>query len=195
VLNTDPELVNRVFTVFRSAIQARWPLDRSDATHMVGTITIDEAKQYGCERFEFVVDAAARVEQPATPPVINAFDVLMNRPVDFLPSPDLLHGLTGARLVRIDLLVYLRQNEAFFGHDELTAACKTVVDSMTSIPWVVDRQGHKFQATAHVPALPAALIFDAHRVLGHKKLPELTQRALSAAHNKLAAVLLRPRVR
>jgi hypothetical protein len=38
------------------------------------------------------------------------------------------------------------------------------------------------------------LIFDAHRVLGHKKLPELTQRALSAAHNKLAAVLLEPRV-
>jgi hypothetical protein len=39
------------------------------------------------------------------------------------------------------------------------------------------------------------LIFDAHRVLGHKKLPELTQRALSAAHNKLAAVILEPRVR
>jgi hypothetical protein len=195
VLNTDPELVNRVFTVFRSAIQARWPQDRSDATQMAGTITIDEAKQYGCERFEFVVDAAARVEQPATPPVMNAFDVLMKSPVDFLPSPDLSHGLTGARLVRNDLPVYPRQNEAFFRHDERTAACKTVVDSLTSIPWVVGGQGHKFQAMAHVPALPSALIFDAHRVLGHKKLPELTQRALSAAHNKLAAVLLEPRVR
>jgi hypothetical protein len=39
------------------------------------------------------------------------------------------------------------------------------------------------------------LIFDTHRVLGNKKLPELTQRFLSAAHNKLAAVLLEPRVR
>jgi hypothetical protein len=39
------------------------------------------------------------------------------------------------------------------------------------------------------------LIFDAHRVLGHKKLPELNQRALSAAHNKLAVVLLEPRGR
>jgi hypothetical protein len=83
VLNTDPELVNRAFTVFGSAIQPRWPLDRSDVTQMAGTITIDEAKQYGRERFEFVVDAAARVVQPATPPVINAFDVLMSRPVDF----------------------------------------------------------------------------------------------------------------
>jgi hypothetical protein len=63
VLNTDTELVNRVFAVFGSAIQPRWPLDRSNATQMDGTITIDEAKQYSCERFEFVVDAAARVVQ------------------------------------------------------------------------------------------------------------------------------------
>jgi hypothetical protein len=59
----------------------------------------------------------------------------------------------------------------------------------------VDGQGHKFQTTANVPALPASLIFDAHRVLGHKILSELTQRALSAAHHKLAAVLREPRVR
>jgi hypothetical protein len=59
----------------------------------------------------------------------------------------------------------------------------------------VDGQGHKFQTTAKVPGLPAALIFDAHRVLGHKKLPELTQRALSAAHNEMVGVLLEPRVR
>jgi hypothetical protein len=114
VLNTDPELVNRAFTVFGSAIQPPWPLDRSDATQMARTTTMDEAKQYGCERFEFVVDAAARVVQPATPPVIIAFYVLINRPVDFLPSPDLSHGLTGVRLLRKDLLVHLRQNEAFF---------------------------------------------------------------------------------
>jgi hypothetical protein len=107
VLKTDPELINRVFTVFGSAIQPRSPLDRSDATHMAGTITIDEAKQYGCERFEFVFDAAARVVHPARPPVINEFGVLMNRPVDFLPSHDLSHGLTGVRLVRNELLVYL----------------------------------------------------------------------------------------
>jgi hypothetical protein len=100
---------------------------------MTGTITIYEARQYGCERFEFAVDAASRVVQSATPPVINAFSVLMNRPVDFLPSPDLSHGLTGVRLVRNDLLVYLRQNEEFFRHDERTAARKTVVDSLTSI--------------------------------------------------------------
>jgi hypothetical protein len=71
----------------------------------------------------------------------------------------------------------------------------TVLDSLTSILWVVNGQGHKFQTTANVPTLPAALIFNGHRVLGHKKLPELSQRALSAAHNKLAAVLPEPRVR
>jgi hypothetical protein len=91
--------------------------------------------------------------------------------------------------------VYLHQNEAFFRHDERPAASKTVVDSLTSILWVVDGRGHKFETTANVLGLPAALIFDAHRMLGHKKLPELTQRALSAAHNKLAAVILDPRVR
>jgi hypothetical protein len=111
---------------------------------MACTITINEAKQYGCERLEFVVDTAARVVQPATPPVINAFDVLMNRPVEFLPSSDLSHGLTEVRLVRNALLAYLRQNEAFFRHDERTAASKTVVDSLTSILWVVGGQGHKF---------------------------------------------------
>jgi hypothetical protein len=51
----------------------------------------------------------------------------MNRSVDFPPSLDLSHGLIGVRLVRNDLLVYLRQNKAFFPHDELMAACKTVV--------------------------------------------------------------------
>jgi hypothetical protein len=61
LLNTDAELVTRAFTVFGSAIQPRWPLDRSDATQMVGTIIIDEAKRYGCERFEFVVDASTRI--------------------------------------------------------------------------------------------------------------------------------------
>jgi hypothetical protein len=109
---------------------------------------------------------------PATPPVINAFHVLRN-----------------------DLPVNLRQNDSFFRDDQRTAACKTVLDLLMSVLWVVDGQGQSFQTTANVPALPAALIFDAHRVLGHKKLPELTQRALSAAHNKLAAVLLESRVR
>jgi hypothetical protein len=61
VLNTDPEIVNWAFTAFGSAIQPRWPLDRFDAAQTAGTITIDKVKQYGCERFEFVVDAAARV--------------------------------------------------------------------------------------------------------------------------------------
>jgi hypothetical protein len=195
VLNTDPELVNRAFTIFGSAIQPSWPLDRSDATQMAGTITIDEAKQCGCERSEFVVDAAAQVVQPATPPVISAFDVLVNRPVDFQPSPDLSHGQIGVRLVRNDLLVYLRQNEAFFRLDNCTAACKTVLASLTSILWVVNGQGHKFQTTANVPELLAALIFNAYRVLGHKNLPELSQRAFSAAYNKLAAGLSEPRVR
>jgi hypothetical protein len=111
MLNTDPELVNRAFTVFGVAIQPRWPLDWSDATQMAGAITIDEAKQYGCERFEFVVDAAAWVVQPSTPPVINALDFLMIRLVDFILSPDLSQGLT-VRLVRNDTIVYLQQNGA-----------------------------------------------------------------------------------
>jgi hypothetical protein len=189
VLNTDPELVPWALTAFGSAIQPRWPLDRPDATQMAGTMTIDEAKEYGCEGFEFVVDVASRVVQPATPPVINAFDVLMNHPVDFLPSPDLSHGMTGVRVVRKDFLVYLRGKEAFFRHEERPAACKAVVDSLTSILCVVYGQGHKFLTTANVPALPAALLFDAARVLSHKHLPELTQRFASAAHSKLAAVL------
>jgi hypothetical protein len=98
-------------------------------------------------------------------------------------------------VVRNDLLVYLRRKEAFFRHEERPTACKAVVDSLTSILWVVYGQGHKLLTTANVPALPAALIFDAARVLSHKHLPELTQRFASAAHSKLAAVLLEPRVR
>jgi hypothetical protein len=38
---------------------------------------------------EYLETEIQNIVQPAMPPVINSFDVLMNRPVDLLPSPDL----------------------------------------------------------------------------------------------------------